>query len=106
MISCSISAFAAVFSRLPSSLAAFFASSISCAARFSACEHLAGALARLADLLVGGPAGELERALALGGRRPSAIVFCRVSIARSMYGHTTFTVNQMNSANVTACAIK
>src|SRR6266478_5063988 len=37
--------------------------------------------------------------------RPSAMVFCRASIARSSGGQTTFTVNQMNSANATACAI-
>src|SRR4029450_13227511 len=35
--------------------------------------------------------------------RPSAICFCRVSIARIRCGHTNFDVNQMNAANATAC---
>src|SRR5688572_9393679 len=32
------------------------------------------------------------------------MVFWRVSMARSMYGHTSFTVNQMNAAKTIACA--
>src|SRR5215217_6807765 len=45
-----------------------------------------------------------ERRPCSAAARPSAMVFWRASMARSMCGHTNFTVNQMNAANVIAWA--
>src|SRR5260221_2122473 len=102
-----ISAFAAAFSRLPSSLAEVFASPIIWETRFSACDTIS--VARSRAFLISSSACRVEISSDLrpcsAAARPSAIVFCRASIARSTGGQTNLMVNQMKSANATACAI-
>src|SRR3954465_7206724 len=104
--SCSISAFAAAFSRLPSSLAEVLASSIICATRFSAWEMISAARPRARLISASACLLEVssERLPISAAARPSAMVFWRASMARSIGGQTNFTVNQMNAANVIACA--
>src|SRR3954469_14741407 len=104
--SCAISALAAAFSRLPSSLAALRASSIICADRFSACAMISWARLRASLMATSACLAEVsrERLPASAAASPSAMVFWRASIARSIGGHTNLTVNQMNAANVIAWA--
>src|SRR2546428_6272209 len=104
--SCSISALAAAFSRLPSSFVALFASSIICGVRLSACPMISAARSRA--LRISSSAWRVDSSSARcpcsAAARPSAMVFCRVSMARSMYGQTNFDVNQIKAAKVMACA--
>src|SRR5712671_297894 len=104
--SCSISALAAAFSRLPSSLAAARASSTSCAPRSSACARIS--VARLRASLMATSACRVDcssvRRPWSAAASPSAMVFCRVSMARDMYGQTNLAVNQMKLANTSAWA--
>jgi hypothetical protein len=67
---------------------------------------LGGASTRLSDRFFRLSGRNLERLAPLFARRqPSAICFWRASIAPSSGGQTNRTVNQMKSANATACAI-
>src|SRR2546425_10911294 len=104
--SCAISASAAAFSRLPSSFAVVFASSIIWVTRFSAWETISAARSRAPR--ISSSACRVETSSDLrpcsAAARPSATVLCRVSIARSMYGQTNFVVNQIKAAKVMACA--
>src|SRR4051812_5458519 len=104
--SCSISALAAAFSRLPSSLATLRASSMICAARLSACARISVDRARASWIVCS--ACRLEDSNDFlpcsPAARPSAMVFWRSSMARRSGGHTNLTVNQMNAAKTIACA--
>src|SRR6185369_3511182 len=104
--SCAISALAAAFSRLPSSLAALRASSTICEPRFSAWAMMSAA--RLRASLIASSACLVdvssERLPCSAAARPSAMVFCRVSMARSMCGQMNFTVKPMKVTKTMACA--
>src|SRR5687768_3909778 len=106
--SCWMSALAAAFSRSPSALAVARASSITCAARFSACAMIS--VARSRPCLTDSSAWRVESSSDLrpcsAAASPSAMVFCRCSIARRRCGHTIFTVNQMKARNTAASANK
>src|SRR2546422_755717 len=101
-----ILALAAAFSGLPSSFAVVLASSIIWVTRFSAWETISAARSRAPR--ISSSACRVETSSDLrpcsAAARPSAMVFCRVSIARSMYGQTNFAVNQIKAAKVMACA--
>src|SRR4051812_4810400 len=104
--SCSISALAAAFSRLPSSLATLRASSMICAARLSACARISVDRARASWTVFSACRLEVSSDFlpCSPAARPSAIVFWRSSIARRSGGQTNLTVNQMNAAKTIACA--
>src|SRR5258706_21567 len=104
----SMSALAAARMRSASAFAAAFASSIICASRLSAeamtspTRSRAFASSSCARL----PASSSSRLPCSPAARPSAICFWRCSIARISGGQMNLTVNQMNSAKASACAIR
>src|SRR5881394_2781632 len=102
-----ISALAAAFSRLPSSLAALRASSTICEPRFSAWAMMSAARLRASLIASSACLVEVssERLPCSAAARPSAIVFCRVSMARSMCGQMNFIVKPMKVTKTMACAI-
>src|SRR5262245_29786978 len=92
--------------RSPSVLATSFASSTICAPRRSACAmiswtwSLASAIISLVRFAAASRSSRPRSAAA----RPSAMVFCRASMARVSGGQIKRAQNQMKAANVTACA--
>jgi hypothetical protein len=88
-------------------LAALRASSTSCAARFSACDRISAARERawLNASCAWRVEVSSERRPCSAAARPSAMVFCRASMARSMCGQIHLTVTAMKSVNVIACAM-
>jgi hypothetical protein len=106
--SCWMSALAAAFSRSPSALALALASSITWPARFSACARISAARPRALAISVPACAADCSSDFlpCSAAASPSAIVFCRASMARSSGGQTKALVNQMKAAKTIACATK
>src|SRR5581483_5041343 len=101
LTSCWISALAAATIRSPSALALDFASSISCAERFSACATISPAWSRAccrtsAERLAASSRSCLPRSAAAN---PSAICFWRSCIARCSGGQIYLIVSQMKMPN-------
>ena len=107
MISCSISDFAEDLIRSASVFAVTLASSIICAALFSAWPRISEPFCLVCSnasaFFLEATSSDIFPSLAAA--KPSAISFCLFSIAFNKGGQTNLTVNQIKMANVIACAI-
>src|SRR5687768_575470 len=103
-----MSAGAAAISRVRSARAVLLASSIICEARCSACKMICDERWRASPTDISAcldAFSSVTRACSASAR-PAMIFFCRSSIARVINGQMNRLQNQINSANVIACAIK
>src|ERR1022692_1765326 len=105
LTSCSISALAAARMRSASVLASVRACSTASLLSFSPCATMSEARVLASTIISAMRFSAFTRLCrpSSPAAKPSAICFCRVSIARISGGQMNFAVNRMNAKNATAC---